>query len=633
MSAADVRGTLAVVRCEHRTISPAYGLLLHAAPQPLNNAFDAAGVSASSLSAGEELLRQLLHHSVWDEPLSVSRNRSNPAPFLTPKLLGGMVGLALSKASEARVETTLRDLGVAQIARETGVTIARFARLVGLLQSSLQEHASGRSMLPCPPAALMSRVLWEISSSRADVSSYLLTVHSHIPVLSDDAPILRPVHSAAWRSWHEASFGPADLKESIPSLAAELLDACVDEVHWARLFEQLAFRLCATGQRARVPLGSFGYLGHPPAADCVEQVLRELLDFLLFDGHSWATERLPSDCLPSIRTFYTHAAQWSESDRGQRWFDLCSALPGVRYLRGEQSCQYELVPCLKNVLVVLIRLLGAPEVLVGNWEGFACWWSSRSYSRPELRVSERDHDPHTILFVQSGADELLEVRMVPHSLHAYTRRLNGQRSHHESVGTLLLPLWRRNAPPDGLHLLLPLMLAPDSAFRAAEIPPESLLSINAFVRFRDSVDGPGVAHVTWARLQSMVEWPGGRVNEALQILECALRHPSGFKAIRKMGACRLAACRSAETTRATARREADGRASCASSAGAAAQRASLAGSPRNPNTSRHGCTDWCRNECVLCPAVSRARSAPAARLVLSAWFGKAPYKISARASA
>ena len=28
----------------------------------------------------------------------------------------------------------------------------------------------------------------------------------------------------------------------------------------------------------------------------------------------------------------------------------------------------------------------------------------------------------------------------------------------------------------------------------------------------------------------MVEWPGGRVNEALQILECALRHPSGFKA-------------------------------------------------------------------------------------------------------
>ncbi len=86
-----------------------------------------------------------------------------------------------------------------------------------------------------------------------------------------------------------------------------------------------------------------------------------------------------------------------------------------------------------------------------------------------------------------------------------------------------------------------------------------------------------------------------------------------------MGACRLAACRSAETTRATARREADGRASCASSAGAAAQRASLAGSPRNPNTSRHGCTDWCRTECVLCPAVSRARSAPAARLVLSAW--------------
>ena len=144
-----------------------------------------------------------------------------------------------------------------------------------------------------------------------------------------------------------------------------------------------------------------------------------------------------------------------------------------------------------------------------------------------------------------------------------------------------------------------------------------------------------------------------------------------------MGACRLAACRSAETTRATARREADGRASCASSAGAAAQRASLAGSPRNPNTSRHGCTDWCRTECVLCPAyapwivavgglhttpagetgtrqrpdrpicslcprrftlqgepaaVSRARSAPAARLVLSAWFGKAPYKISARAT-
>ncbi len=65
---------------------------------------------------------------------------------------------------------------------------------------------------------------------------------------------------------------------------------------------------------------------------------------------------------------------------------------------------------------------------------------------------------------------------------------------------------------------------------------------------QDSVDGiPVVAHVTWARLQSTVEWPGGRVNEALQILESARRHPTGFKAIRKMGACCLAACRSAET--------------------------------------------------------------------------------------
>ncbi len=34
--------------------------------------------------------------------------------------------------------------------------------------------------------------------------------------------------------------------------------------------------------------------------------------------------------------------------------------------------------CLKNVLAILIRLLGAPAVLVGYLEGFACWWSSRS---------------------------------------------------------------------------------------------------------------------------------------------------------------------------------------------------------------------------------------------------------------
>jgi hypothetical protein len=210
----------------------------------------------------------------------------------------------------------------------------------------------------------------------------------------------------------------------------------------------------------------------------------------------------------------------TEVQRGQRWFDLCCALPGLRYLRGEHDRQYELAPCLTNVLAAVVRLLGAPEALADNWANFASWWS---IGRPELRVCQRAHDPHTILFVLAGVDEQLEVRMVPRSLHAYTRRLNAQRSHRESAGSLFLPLWQHNALPDELHPLLPLVSAADSPFRATDLPPHSLLSIKAFVRFRERTHRPLKAHLIWAGLQSLVEWQYGRDDEALQILQCALR--------------------------------------------------------------------------------------------------------------
>ena len=146
-----VRGTMAVLRREAMHLSPAVGLALSARlvsrlyelepAVPLAEGARVRTVDGSTEtwrgSASGALVRELFHRNHPEEPLRPTTNRSLPAAHLSPSLTAHVVGLAWRRSSAAELGISLRqavcsDTGqsVPLLARQTGVSIARFERLV-----------------------------------------------------------------------------------------------------------------------------------------------------------------------------------------------------------------------------------------------------------------------------------------------------------------------------------------------------------------------------------------------------------------------------------------------------------------------------------------------------------------------
>ena len=147
------RGTMSVLRPEARHLSPAVGLALSSGGcHLLSRLFDlepsladgalietAAGAARWKGTPVCRLARELFHRQHPAETLKITANRSLPAAHLSPSLTAHVVGLAntASHAGDAAVHQALRaatcsetGLSLPALARETGVSIARFERLV-----------------------------------------------------------------------------------------------------------------------------------------------------------------------------------------------------------------------------------------------------------------------------------------------------------------------------------------------------------------------------------------------------------------------------------------------------------------------------------------------------------------------
>jgi len=124
-------GTATTLSPAHLRLSPVHGLALLGTP--------ALGVLHASDGPAAELARALFHRNAGQTdgapaaPLLPTRNRSLPAAHLTPALQGTCLGLALRQAAPATVRASLVAAGVAPLARQTKVSLARFERLVSLL--------------------------------------------------------------------------------------------------------------------------------------------------------------------------------------------------------------------------------------------------------------------------------------------------------------------------------------------------------------------------------------------------------------------------------------------------------------------------------------------------------------------
>jgi hypothetical protein len=154
----DVAGTVSIVRPDRWHLSPAVGLALSGCGSHLLSRLyelephalsDGSRLTDGTVWRGTpacRLVRSLFYRVEPDEPLRPTTNRSLPAAHLSPSLAAHVLGLAEAGGSDAATHAALRaavcsetGLGLPALARETGVSIARFQRLAEAVREADQD--------------------------------------------------------------------------------------------------------------------------------------------------------------------------------------------------------------------------------------------------------------------------------------------------------------------------------------------------------------------------------------------------------------------------------------------------------------------------------------------------------------
>ena len=141
LHARNAKATATILAPGAQYLSPVHGLALHGTPALDSLLGLAKHAGDEHAPAASRLAHALFHRNTGDasEPLRPTRNRSLAAAHLCPSLQGEVLGLACRSASLPEVREALEAAGVAALARETKVSIARFERLVVLTASAVEE--------------------------------------------------------------------------------------------------------------------------------------------------------------------------------------------------------------------------------------------------------------------------------------------------------------------------------------------------------------------------------------------------------------------------------------------------------------------------------------------------------------
>ncbi len=523
------RGTMTVLRAEASHFSPALGLALSAGGSgllsrlydlepstPIAEGARVRGPDGSSArwqaSPSCALSRDLFHRVHPDEPLRPTANQSLPAAHLSASLTAHILGLASAEGSRsgsaasygALRGATCSDTGlsVPKLARETGVSIARFERLIEQVAHADAEEEQGP--LRRAGTMLMLRLLWlrAGSAGKSELWTFLRTLDEHYgPVLVGEAREAADGSGAGLaKEWVGSSFDAPSLAPAAVLRAGSILygaggDEAPSTHEQAEAFEVVAAALAMGGARPPPLLqGRYGFRDQPAVADCAELTARELLNALLWcpSTQSFDDSRLPSTSIPGLREFYApggpasrdrppaqpptggadggDAAVASEgrwyapppqyTPASERWFELVSGLGGgVEYLAGVPPVQYEMSPSVDNVVRTLGVLMGRK---LGSVSELETLWSEL---QPERQIELRKSLRGDRLFLseargasadtqRSGGGEgglhlSLELVMSPRLNHAFAIHHGAAPSWQIDVGRLALSRAQRDARGGG----------------------------------------------------------------------------------------------------------------------------------------------------------------------------------------
>ncbi|KAL1522406.1 hypothetical protein AB1Y20_017396 [Prymnesium parvum] len=472
-----VKGTMRMLTPQWWPLSPAVGLALSAGGgHLLSRLYEleprlllAEGARCHTAAGGAEarwrgsaccvLARELFHRNHAEEPLFPTSNQSLPAAHLSASLHAAVGVFSVAGLSGQPLHEALRNvvcsntqLPLPQLARETGVSIARFERLVEQVRLADEEESTRATCLPRAGSALLMRHLWLSSSSRTHLATFATSLDAEARRLGFDGALA-------------CALPPPFCRDELTPQQVEHAMADLCHSPHPEAFEQLVAALALGGARS-VPLlqGRYSYKDQPAVADCAELATRELLNAMLWCPVTQAFDaaRLPGGTAESVRAFYgrdglaqlereelreketptTDGLSPEYTSASRRWFDIVSNLPRVRYLSGLPSKRYEMAPTIDNVIHCLGALLGKPLRSLDELQ--ALWRAVHPERMVELSTNDRGERLTVREMAASGEGDLVLELVVSERLnHAFA-------IHHPAT-----PPWQREVARRALRHWLP----------------------------------------------------------------------------------------------------------------------------------------------------------------------------------
>ncbi len=416
LSALHLRNTASLLAPEWRYLAPCLGATLTACPfagnltrmgqlvHPEALHYYSSSPDSTELFQASRLASSLFFQLIRESPLHVTRTKSLPAAYLTPSIMGTLLGLSLSTNTDPkRIPSTMRKRhGIkSNYIHDTQWTGVSLTRWMDLVPTKVRGGNKTLSLV----SSIWLMALWELSNSKSDFCDFWISLEQMLPgchILDPSNPLAQAiVHDPLAREeWVNEQFDESQ------DLSNDQVDASMDRILFpGRNSQSLEYAhdleiICAAISLNHLPLegkpacptGYYGFDGGSIQADCAEHTAREIVNLLLWDEskHHFDLSRLPSSASPRLVELYDESIH-SLDESGAAWFQLLSDLPGCLYLaKSPTGRPYELAPTVSNILCALQQLLVG--TIEPPWKGFqdlANMWTSNALHIYESTLTHR----------------------------------------------------------------------------------------------------------------------------------------------------------------------------------------------------------------------------------------------------
>ena len=373
---------------------------------------------ATLLSRTGFLANNLFFQLIRESPIHIVRNKSMPAVYLTPEIIGCLLGYHHqqvskrtlgktpckgSKESNAILKKQLkRDFGIKSNrihhTEWTGISLARWMDLVIPFPQDSVGNTHSDDIYGMYQQSLVSALwliaLWGTMPSKESLLGYYEALErAGIACYQNQIPMGIPDTTHAFT---ESDLCRKELENSMNRLleyylsSDENIETTSDNSNGnkedpaiARALELVCAAIVLQQQPQEgcsppiVPNGYFSFDGGDTKADCAEVVVREILTLLLWDDTEGIMDvsRLPSTASPKLVAFLHRLNQRQEGgsslpenkdskqeqkqqrELGLAWFDLLSDLPHCDYLAvSPNGRKFELAPTSESISKALWHL-------------------------------------------------------------------------------------------------------------------------------------------------------------------------------------------------------------------------------------------------------------------------------------